>query len=65
MMRINHLQDDEQEEDDVRLEDYVDRYFKDPNNSERLKVLFPACLSEVCRRLAEYSDEDAANKTIG
>ncbi|XP_055324860.1 double-strand break repair protein MRE11-like [Sitodiplosis mosellana] len=57
--------DDEEEEEDIRLEDYVDRYFKDPNNSERLQVLFPTCLSEVCRRLAEYNDDDAANKTIG
>lgn len=55
----------ENDDDDVRLEDYVDRYFQDPNNADKLQVLFPSCLSEMCRRLAEYNDDDAANKIIG
>ncbi|XP_031620222.1 double-strand break repair protein MRE11 [Contarinia nasturtii] len=61
---MNKAFEKEEEEEDVRLEDYVDRYFKDPNNAEKLNVLFPNCLSEVCRRLAIYNDDDAANRAI-
>lgn len=55
---------DENDEDDIRLEDYVDRYFKDPNNAEKLQVLSSTSLSEACRRIAEYHDDDAANQIV-
>lgn len=62
MKLVEILQQDD--EDDIRLEDYVDRYFKDPNNAEKLQVLFSSSLSDACRRIAEYSDDDAANQII-
>lgn len=55
---------DENDEDDIRLESYVDRYFNDPNNAEKLQVIWPASLSDACRRLAENKDEDTASKII-
>lgn len=57
-------QDENDDEDDIRLEDYVDRYFKDPNNAEKLQVLSSTSLSEACRRIAEYHDDDAANQIV-
>lgn len=55
---------DENDEDDIRLEDYVDRYFNDPNNTQKLQVLFSTSLSDACRRIAEYHDDDAANQIV-
>lgn len=48
----------------MRLEDYVERYFKDPENENKLQVMFSTSLSEVCRRLAEQNDDDAATSVI-
>lgn len=52
------------DDDDIRLEDYVNQYFADPNNTARLEVMSPAILSEMCRRLAENNDDDAVKKII-
>lgn len=32
--------------------------------SGHLQILFPANLSEICRRLVEHNDDDAADKII-
>lgn len=63
-MLLKFFKQDENEEDDIRLDNYVDRYFKDPNNAEKLQVLFSTSLSDACRRIAEYHDDDAANQII-
>ncbi|XP_055324857.1 double-strand break repair protein MRE11-like [Sitodiplosis mosellana] len=53
------------EENDYRLQDTLDRYFNDPSNFGRLKVLFPNALSDMCRQLGKKkSDEDAVERTM-
>lgn len=52
------------DDDDIRLEDYVDQYFADPNNAENLQVMHSSSLSEMCRRLAEHDDDDAAKRIL-
>lgn len=54
----------ENDDDDIRVEDYVERYFNDPNNSEKLQVLFSNNLSDACRRIAENNDEITASRII-
>lgn len=54
----------ENDDDDIHLETYVDRYFNNPENAEKLQVLFAASLTDACRRLAENHDEDTASKII-
>lgn len=56
-----------QNEDDCsesRLEDYVNKYFNVNDNGEKLKVILPGCLSDICRALAEFGDEYAAKRIV-
>lgn len=52
-------------DDDVPLEDYIKRYFDESSNTQRLKVLSAAVMSEMCRQLVknEEKDEDEDEKT--
>lgn len=52
------------DDDDIRLEDYVNQYFADPDNKARLEVMSAALLSEMCNQLAEHNDDDAAKKLL-
>lgn len=52
------------DDDDVRVEDYVNQYFADPDNTARLEVMSAAVMSEMCRQLAEHNDDDAAKKIL-
>lgn len=50
--------------DDTRVEDIVDRYFREVDENFRLEVLYPKSINELCRRLVEYDDDDAAENII-
>lgn len=52
------------DDDDVRVEDYVNQYFADPNNTAQLEVMSASVMSEMCRQLAEHNDEDAVKKIL-
>lgn len=55
---------DEDDSSETRLEDYVNKYFKENNNAEKLKVILPECLSDICRALAEFGDEYSAKRIV-
>lgn len=50
--------------EDTRVEDIVDRYFREVDDSFRLEVIYPKSINELCRRLVEYDDDDAAENII-
>lgn len=57
------LQDDD-DCSESRLEDYVNKYFTANDNAEKLKVILPGCLSDMCQALAEFGDEYSAKRIV-
>lgn len=49
---------------ETRVEDIVDRYFETVDESKQLEVFPAKSLSELCRRLVESNDDDAAENII-
>lgn len=52
------------DDEDIRLEDYVNRYFANAENSAQLQILPSNVMSEMCRRLAEHNDDDAVQMIL-
>jgi double-strand break repair protein MRE11 len=46
------------------VEDVVDKYFKEVDPSKGLDVVFSKSLSEMCRRLVDYDDDNAATEIL-
>jgi double-strand break repair protein MRE11 len=49
---------------ETRVEDIAEKYFKDVDESKQLGLLFSKGLSEMCRRLVDYDDDDAATNIL-
>lgn len=50
--------------DDVNVEDIVERYFNEASDGNKLEVLILKNMSELCRRLVQSDDGDAADRII-
>uniref|UniRef100_A0A182QWK1 Double-strand break repair protein n=1 Tax=Anopheles farauti TaxID=69004 RepID=A0A182QWK1_9DIPT len=47
-----------------RAEEIVDRYFKQADEAHQLEVLCPRSMTELCRRMVAYDDDDAAEEIV-
>uniref|UniRef100_A0A182N7G6 Double-strand break repair protein n=1 Tax=Anopheles dirus TaxID=7168 RepID=A0A182N7G6_9DIPT len=47
-----------------RAEEIVDRYFSQADETNQLEVLAPRSMTELCRRMVDYEDDDAAEKIV-
>uniref|UniRef100_A0A182SPC6 Mre11 DNA-binding domain-containing protein n=1 Tax=Anopheles maculatus TaxID=74869 RepID=A0A182SPC6_9DIPT len=47
-----------------RAEEIVDRYFREADVMNQLEVLSPRSMTELCRRMVDYEDDDAPEKII-
>ncbi|CAO1416975.1 unnamed protein product [Diamesa serratosioi] len=52
------------QETEDRVEDAVERYFKEANVNDQLKLLSLEGLSEMCRRMVDHGDDDAGERII-
>lgn len=48
----------------TRVEDIVNRYFAEADETARLEVLFPKSMNEMCRRLVDNDDDDAVENML-
>uniref|UniRef100_A0A182X266 Double-strand break repair protein n=1 Tax=Anopheles quadriannulatus TaxID=34691 RepID=A0A182X266_ANOQN len=47
-----------------RAEEIVDRYFREADVMNQLEVLYPRSMTELCRRMVDYEDDEACEKII-
>lgn len=52
------------QETEDRVEDVVERYFKEANMNDQLQLLSIEGLSEMCRRIVDHGDDDAGDRII-
>ncbi|XP_049541207.1 double-strand break repair protein MRE11 [Anopheles darlingi] len=48
----------------TRPEDVVDQYFAEAAEANQLEVLCPRSMKELCRRVVDHDDDDAADKIL-
>lgn len=53
-----------EENDQNRVEDIVEKYFDESDESKALQIVPTKAFSELCRRLVLNDDDDAAEKII-
>lgn len=63
MNRAAHI-DGEEEEEQNRVEDIVEKYFAEADPSKALQIVPTKAFSELCRRLVLNDDDDAAERII-
>lgn len=52
------------QESEDRVEDVVERYFKEANTTGQLQLLSLDGLTEMCRRIVDHGDDDAGDRII-
>ncbi|CAO1377706.1 unnamed protein product [Diamesa hyperborea] len=52
------------QETEDRVEDVVERYFKEANTTDQLQLLSLEGLTEMCRRIVDHGDDDAGDRII-
>uniref|UniRef100_A0A182PIW7 Double-strand break repair protein n=1 Tax=Anopheles epiroticus TaxID=199890 RepID=A0A182PIW7_9DIPT len=54
----------QREQQAQRAEEIVERYFREADDASQLEVLNPRSLTELCRRMVDYEDDDAGEKIL-
>lgn len=54
----------EEDQNEMRVEDIVGRYFEGVESSKQLKIFSVESMAEVCRQLVQHDDEDAVKMII-